>query len=106
MYPETAYKCKLQLLSYKCKVGLNAHVFFTYAKFNISAAVSIYAVLLPSLSVTFLTAGLKYRSQVTGYLSQVIVLPIQKVSQTLVKANLRPKNFCLGLIRPKVSFYN
>ena len=35
-------------------------------------------------------AGLKYRSQ-------VIVLPIQKVSQTLVKANLRPKNFCLGL---------
>ena len=29
------------------------------------------------------TAGLKYRSQ-------VIVLPIQKVSQTLVKANLGP----------------
>ena len=51
-----------------------------------------------------IAAGLKYRSQVTGHLSQVIVLPIQKVSQTLVKANLRPKNFCLGLIRPKVSF--
>ena len=34
-----------------------------------------------------------------------IVLPIQKVSQTFIKANLRPKNFCLGLIRPKVSFY-
>ena len=40
-------------------------------------------------------------------------LPIQKVSQTFMKANLRPKNFCLGLIknfclgliRPKVSFY-
>ena len=44
------------------------------------------------------TAGTKHRSQ-------VIVLPIQKVSQTLVKANLRPKNFCLGLIRPKVIFY-
>ena len=42
-----------------------------------------------------------------------IVLPIQKVSQTLIKANLRPKNFCLGLLknfilgltRPKVSLY-
>ena len=28
--------------------------------------------------------------QVTGHRSQVIVLPIQKLSQTLVKANLRP----------------
>ena len=28
--------------------------------------------------------------QVTGHRSQVIVLPIQKVSQTLVTANLRP----------------
>ena len=35
-------------------------------------------------------AGTKHRSQ-------VIVLPIQKASQILVKANLRPKNFCLGL---------
>ena len=42
-----------------------------------------------------------------------IVLPIEKVSQTFIKANLRPKNFCLGLIknfclgliRPKVSSY-
>ena len=44
---------------------------------------------------------------VAGFLcrSQVIGLLTQKVSQTLVKANLRPKNFCLGLIRPKVSFY-
>ena len=42
--------------------------------------------------------------QVTGHLSQAIVLPIQKVCQTLAKANLRPKNFCLGLFRPKVSF--
>lgn len=54
MYPETGYKCKLQLLAYNCKVRLNAHVFFTYANFNISAVVSIYAVLLPSFSVTFL----------------------------------------------------
>ena len=54
MYPETGYKCKLQLLPYNCKVRLNAHVFFTYANFNISAVVSIYAVLLPSFSVTFL----------------------------------------------------
>ena len=37
--------------------------------------------------------------QVTGNRSQVIVLLKQKVSQTLVKANLRPK-----LIRLKVSF--
>ena len=45
------------------------------------------------------TAGLKYKSQ-------VIVLPIQKVSLTFIKANLiTPKNLCLGLIRPKVSFY-
>ena len=51
MYPETGYKCKLQLLPYNCKVRLNAHVFFTYAKLNISAVVSIYAVLLPSFSV-------------------------------------------------------
>ena len=52
--------------------------------------------------------------QNTGHRSRVIVLQIQKVSQRLIKANLRPKNFCLGLIknfclgliRPKVSFYN
>ena len=54
MYPETGYKCKLQLLPYNCKVHSNAHVYFTYAKFNISAVVSIYAVLLPSFSVTFM----------------------------------------------------
>ena len=35
--------------------------------------------------------------QNTDHRSQVIVSPIQKVSQTLVKANLRPKNFCLRL---------
>ena len=46
-----------------------------------------------------------YKVQFAGHLSQVIGLPKQKVSQTLVKANLRPKNFCSGLIRPKVSFY-
>ena len=32
----------------------------------------------------------RFLLQVTGQRSQVIVLPIQKVSQTLVKANLRP----------------
>ena len=37
-----------------------------------------------------LTADIFYRSQ-------VIVLPIQKVSLTFMKANLRRKNFCLGL---------
>ena len=42
--------------------------------------------------------------QVAGHRLQVIVSPIQKVSSTFLKANLRPKNFCLGLIRPKVSF--
>ena len=43
--------------------------------------------------------------QVAGRGLQVIVSPIQKVSQTFIKANLRPKNFCLGPIRPKVGFY-
>ena len=42
-------------------------------------------------------AGTKHRSQVTGHRSQVIVLPIQKVSQTPLKANLRPNKF---LFRP------
>ena len=51
------------------------------------------------------SAGTKNRSQVKGHRSQVIVLPIQKVSSTFINANLRPKSFCLGLIRPKVSFY-
>ena len=32
----------------------------------------------------------RFLLQVTGHRPQVIVLPIQKVSQTLVKANLRP----------------
>ena len=41
-----------------------------------------------------------------GHGSHVMVLPIQKVSQTLLKANLRPKNIFLGLIRPKVSFWD
>ena len=36
--------------------------------------------------------------QVAGRRLQVIVAPIQKVSQTFLKANLRPKNFCLGII--------
>ena len=49
-------------------------------------------------------AGLMCRSLVAGRGLQVIVSLIQKVSLTFIKANLRPKNFCLGLIRPKVSF--
>ena len=36
-------------------------------------------------------AGTKHRSQ-------VIVLPIQKVSSTFIKANLRPKQMFLGLM--------
>ena len=51
MYPESEYKCKLQLLPYNCKLCLNARVFCTYVKFNISAVLSIYAALLPSFSV-------------------------------------------------------
>ena len=43
----------------------------------------------------------RFLLQVTGHRSQVIVLPIQKVSQTLVKANLR---LTLGLVRPKQTF--
>ena len=39
----------------------------------------------------------RYKTQVTGHRSQVIVLPIQKVSQTPLKANLRPNKF---LFRP------
>ena len=41
MYPESGYKCKLQLLPCNCKLCLNARVFFTYAKFNISAVISV-----------------------------------------------------------------
>ena len=43
------------------------------------------------------TAGTKHRSQVTGHRLQVIVLPIRKVSQIPLKANLRPNKF---LFRP------
>jgi len=38
----------------------------------------------------------------TKHGSRVIVLAMQRVSQTLVRANLMPKNFCLGLIKPEV----
>jgi len=37
--------------------------------------------------------------------SRVVVLPVQGVSWAFIRANLRPKNFCLGLITPKVSFF-
>ena len=50
-------------------------------------------------------AGTKHRTQVTGHRSQGIVLLVLKVSQTLVKAKVRPINFCLGLFKPQVSFY-
>ena len=72
MYPETGYKCKLQLLPYNCKVRLNAHVFFTYAKLNISAVVSIYAVLLPSFSVTFSRKLLSMLSKQQKLLAQLV----------------------------------
>ena len=39
------------------------------------------------------------RPHVTGH-----CLPIQEVSYSFIYANFRPKNVCLGLIRPKVSF--
>ena len=45
-----------------------------------------------SLVFTVFVTG-RYKTQVKGHRSKVIVLPIQKVSQTLVKANLRPKRF-------------
>ena len=35
--------------------------------------------------------------QNTGHKSQVIVLPIQKQPLPFINANIRPKNFCLGL---------
>ena len=45
----------------------------------------------------------RFLLQVTGHRSQVIVLPTQKVSQTLVKANLRPKKI---LFRPNTSVWD
>ena len=44
-------------------------------------------------------------SHVASGRSLKALLLTQKVFQTLVKANLRPKNFCLGIIRLKISFY-
>ena len=49
----------------------------------LSVVNSVNAAIVSALLIS--TAGLKYRSQ-------VIVLQIQKVSQTLVKANLRPND--------------
>jgi len=47
------------------------------------------------------------RSVGTKHRLKVIVLPIEKVSLTFIKANLRPKNFCLpAYLRPKLSFSN
>ena len=41
-------------------------------------------------------------SQVTGHMS--LFYQYRKYPKHLLKANLRPKNIFLGLIRPKVSF--
>ena len=46
----------------------------------------------------------RYKAQVTGLGSQIIVLPMQKQPEPFTNANISPENFCLGLIRPKVSF--
>ena len=51
------------------------------------------------LSTPSRPAGLKYRSE-------VIVLPIQNVYQTLVKANLRPEQKLLGLRLPFTSVWD
>ena len=44
-----------------------------------------------------------HRSEVTGhcFTNTESILDVHKI----IKANLRPKNFCLGLIMPNVSFY-
>ena len=47
----------------------------------------------------------RYKTQVTGHRSHVIVLRIQKVFYTFVKANLRPNWAQTEGFRPKVSFY-
>lgn len=62
---------------------------------------SAYQANTPNINIS------KYCNNKAGifYMSQVIVLQIQKVSRTFTKANLRPKNFSLGLIMPKVIFY-
>ena len=46
----------------------------------------------------------RYKTQVKGLGSQVIVLPMQKKPQPFTNVNICPKNFSLGQIRPKVSF--
>ena len=44
--------------------------------------------------------GTGHRSQVTGH-----CFTYKESILNIHKANLRPKNFSLGLIRPKISFY-
>ena len=82
---------ELYLCSYKEK----KHKYHGIAPLSALAWRQIFMFLIFTCSAP--TAGFFCRSQVTGHRSQVIVLTIQKISQTLLKANLRPKN-CL--IRP------
>ena len=47
-------------------------------------------------------AGIQTNSMI--HRSQVIVLPIQRLSLMFTDADIRPKNFYLGPVKPKVSF--
>ena len=57
---------------------------------------AVHNLTLPPLALVLQTASLICRSQVAGHCFTN--------TESILKANLRPKNFCLGLIRPKVSF--
>ena len=55
---------------------------------------------------TYMCTCWNWQVQNTGHSSQVIVFNTNTESiLTFIKANLRPKNFCLGLIRPEVRIY-
>ena len=49
-------------------------------------------------------AGFFCRSEVTGHMS--LFYQYRKYPKHILKANLRPKNIFLGLIRPKVNFWD
>ena len=59
---------------------------------------------MPEMVNSCRVGGAKYRSQVKGHKSKVSVLPIQNQPLPLTNANIRPKNCCFGLIRPKISY--
>ena len=77
--------------------------------FDGQTGTNVFLTAVTFVKESFQVAGINffaYGSAGTKHRSKVIVLPIiQKVSSTFINANLRPKSFCLGLIRPKVSFY-